>query len=377
MKLAEGSYCVVDVLNSQFVRKNYKLIGSFNTFIEHYIHTQTPAYPHLLKSLHADGAGYILPRYPYTAYQMVVYNKLPFYTREQLFVLGLQLIYTVEYLHRLGFVHGDISLGNLMIRDETLVLSDFNLSEFMGWPNRTITNYRSYINYYRHYRNTTHGLMSATTDWYATAITLSELWGRALVIQNPCYRRYRDRLGLLPVNYVEKAPTRSVGVGDDLDNDAKEAITAAMFFSDDYLRNDYLTELRLDQRERQVVELLLNHDDSIDVLSRLTDYERYFPAPLPDLADEYRSLLYQPAPTNATERLTFYRDVIEHSSIPELNLDGLVGRMADICVDRWYSDDKTTYLGLYPIRSLMDTDALITLRQVTDNNIYGRLRALG
>lgn len=370
MRLAEGSYCVIDTVDDHRVRKTYRPYGTFASFIEHYLHTQVPKYPHLLRALEADGYGYILPRYPTTAYEMVVHNRLPIYTREQSFQIGLQLIYVVEYLHRLGFVHGDISLTNIMLHNRQLTLADFNLSEFVGWPNRKVVGYRSYINHYRDYRNTVYGELSAATDWYATAIVLSELWGRSLLVQQRCYREYRQQLGLLSVDVIREANSRSVGLEGEIDDDAKEAITAAMFIADDQQRHQYFSELRLSDREVDVIETLLNYQPGDDVLSII---KWTGPEPLPDLTEHRESILYQPAPVDYEERILFYRDVISRCELTNLNLDIDESLMASITIDRWYSGNKTVYMNRYPIAQMSNTQALVNLRRLTSNNIYGRL----
>lgn len=370
MRLAEGSYCVIEALDDRRVRKTYRSNGTIATFTEHYLHTQVPRYPHLIRALEADWCGYVLPRYPTTAREMVFSNRLPIYTREQSFQVGLQLIYAVEYLHRLGFVHGDVSLANVMLRNRQLVLTDFNLSEFVGWPNRAVHGYRSYLNYYRHYRNTVYGELSAATDWYATAIALSELWGRSLLIQQACYREYRRQLGLLSVEVVQGVPSRSVGLEGDVDDDTKEAVTAAMFIADDRQRHRYFSELRLTGREVEVIETLLNYQPGDDVLSAI---KWTGPEPLPDLTQHRASPLYQSAPDEFKERVRFYRDLVQRSELVSVNLDADESMMASLVVDHWFATDKTMYLNRYPLNRMLNPEALLTLRQLTNNDIYGRL----
>ena len=364
MRIGEGSYCIIEKIDDKTVRRRYKSIGTFNTFVEHYIHTQVPPYKHLLKAIESGDYGYIVPYYPMNAFQAILHNKLAYYSREHCFQLGLQLIYAVEYMHRLGFAHGDISLGNIMLNGQTLVLSDFNLSEFIGWPNRTITTHRSYINYYRHYRNTTNGELSAATDWYATAIVLTELWGRSMMIQQNCYRKYRKQLGLLTVDYVKEVESRKVGLGGKIDDDAKEAITAAMFVSDDNLRHKYYNELRLDGREVDIIETLLNFSPGDDVIGMIGWTG---PEPLPELDKHRDSPLYLTPPDGNDERLAFYRRLIEESGLPKFD------KLIYVCIDRWFSTDKTVYLNLVPIDSY-SSDDLVKLRLLINNNIYGRIR---
>ena len=363
MTIGEGSYCVIKERSYDTVCKLYRPTSSLNTFIEHYIHTQVPKYKYLIRATIADENGYVLPRFNHCGYRRLSC------TRDKLFQYGIQCICAVEYLHRLGFVHGDISLGNLLFNNEHMVLCDFNMSEFMGVPNQTVIGERSYINYCRHYRNTTNGELNAETDWYATAIVLTELWGQKLMTETKQYRNYRKLLGIAPDKIIRTSASRRVGLDGHVDDDAKEAITSAMFFSDETLRQNYYRELNLEHREVEIVERLFNYQPNDDVLSMLGS----IPEPLPDLTNHRKSILYQTPPENMEQRVEFYREIYRKSVIDELNMDYGEVVVASLVLDRWYTKNKTLYLDKYRVNDLLNLRVVERVRKITRNNIYGRL----
>lgn len=135
IKLFEGSYCDIFTYNNQFYKKQLK--NSFRSH-ESWIKRFKYEYENMIK---LSDSPYVLKVFNYekttNSYLMEICDcnlydylkKNPFMSDEKLINLTFELIKGILDVHNAGIIHRDLHLGNILIKNNNIILSDFGLSK--------------------------------------------------------------------------------------------------------------------------------------------------------------------------------------------------------------------------------------------------------
>ncbi len=74
--------------------------------------------------------GFILKALPGTTVQDLLFKKNHKFNNEEIYNIGRQLISIIKYLHKIGIVHRDISISNVLVDECKVYLIDFGLARF-------------------------------------------------------------------------------------------------------------------------------------------------------------------------------------------------------------------------------------------------------
>ncbi len=134
-KVAEGSYCDIYVLNEQIYKKQLKTIyraqeewkKRFKYEYENMM--KLVQSPYILKVFNYDATedSYLMEKCDYNIYDYLSNN--PFVTDVMLLQIITELLIGMKHVHDAGIIHRDLHLGNILIKDGHVVLSDFGLSK--------------------------------------------------------------------------------------------------------------------------------------------------------------------------------------------------------------------------------------------------------
>ena len=135
LKLFEGSYCEIFLFNSQFYKKQLK-----NKFINEESWQKRFKYeyknmeklsesPYVLKvfNYNENNHSYLMEKCDCNLYDYL--DKSPFIHDEKLIKIINQIVYGMIEVHMSGIIHRDLHLGNILLKDHHIILSDFGLSK--------------------------------------------------------------------------------------------------------------------------------------------------------------------------------------------------------------------------------------------------------
>jgi len=135
LKLFEGSYCEIFLFNSQFYKKQLK--EKFRKeeswtkrFKYEYENMEKLAEsPYVLKVFNYDenNHSYLMERCDCNLYDYL--DKSPLMHDDELIEIIKQIINGMSEVHNAGIIHRDLHLGNILLKDHHIILSDFGLSK--------------------------------------------------------------------------------------------------------------------------------------------------------------------------------------------------------------------------------------------------------
>ncbi len=79
--------------------------------------------------------GYVLEYKEGKTFEELIYTEKHVFRREEILVIGHQIIQILRYLHSKGVVHGDIRVPNTIYKDSKVYLVDFGLSRWIDEKN--------------------------------------------------------------------------------------------------------------------------------------------------------------------------------------------------------------------------------------------------
>lgn len=94
-----------------------------------------PAIPKLLHAFIYKGRSYISTEYIRgETLEQCIFEQGHKYTEQECLALALQLLEPVLHVHERGYIHGDVRIPNVILRNERVHLIDFGLARRMGEP---------------------------------------------------------------------------------------------------------------------------------------------------------------------------------------------------------------------------------------------------
>lgn len=379
---AHGSYCVLTKLSDTEVQRDYKDDLTINSFIEHFILCRIPRYKYILHSLEDTDFGFKLPYFNSTFQNLIDDERCFNYTQETRLRLITQVVKSVQYLHNLGFIHGDISPSNILLQqhanqdDDYICLSDFNLSVKVKNPYQETKSSLCYCYTYRHPKMAFDFKLDAQTDWFATGLVLLEFLSGVCTYLHSFIKETRYQLLLS----LEKSSGN---------RDILEGRVFGSIFSNAGIRQRYYKQVfkpeELDLYS-ELLEIFFTHNAE-NIYYHFINHpliQKIEVEPFPDYTDFIHKNLYQyPNSLSADELLTLVKKDSYLSSfnivdnLNKINLvsylkyskstgimiakysnlilelltktDGQIKRkvMYALCsvIDFWYSNDKTYFFG--------------------------------
>lgn len=134
-KLFEGSYCDILLFNEQFYKKQLKSkyrteeVWKKRFKYEYENMLKLVESPYVLKVFNYDDTtdSYLMEKCDCNIYDYL--SKNPFINDEKILELINEILLGMKDVHGLGIIHRDLHLGNILIKDGHVVLSDFGLSK--------------------------------------------------------------------------------------------------------------------------------------------------------------------------------------------------------------------------------------------------------
>lgn len=134
-KVAEGSYCDIYVFNENIYKKQLKSkYRNQETWMKRFKYeyenmVKLVQSPYVLKVFNytEDEDSYLMEKCDCNIFDYL--NNNPFVTDDMLLNLINELLLGMKDVHDAGIIHRDLHLGNILIKDGHVVLSDFGLSK--------------------------------------------------------------------------------------------------------------------------------------------------------------------------------------------------------------------------------------------------------
>lgn len=252
---ARGSYCKLSKISDAKVSREYVGDMTIHSFIESYILTKIPEYKYILHSTQLIGSKFIMPYYNSNFYHLIDRDLVAKYSQTDILRLAKQLVCAIQYLHRLGFIHGDISPSNVLVMKfcdpshDYVSLSDFNLTTKVINPYAETKSYVCYCYSYRNPKMAYNSILDASADWFAAGIVLLEFFSEVFVYQHSFYKEYRRHVIDKMKNITE-------------DKDLYEGLAFSSILSNQNFRREYYKRvLKDDTRDlySNLLEIFFTH----------------------------------------------------------------------------------------------------------------------
>lgn len=134
-KISSGSYCDIYIFNDQILKKRLKDIYRVKPewkkrfFYEYENMVKLSKSPYVLKAFNysEDEDSYLMERCDCNLDDYL--KKNPFITDDILLKIINEILLGMKDVHDAGIIHRDLHLGNILIKDGNVILSDFGLSK--------------------------------------------------------------------------------------------------------------------------------------------------------------------------------------------------------------------------------------------------------
>lgn len=135
LKLFEGSYCDIFLFNNQFYKKQlknkFRIDEDWRKRFKYEFENmeKLSGSPYVLKvfSYDSNNDSYLMEKCDCNIADYL--EKKPFITDEELICLITQIIMGMIDVHNAGIIHRDLHLGNILLINNNIILSDFGLSK--------------------------------------------------------------------------------------------------------------------------------------------------------------------------------------------------------------------------------------------------------
>ncbi|MCM3135151.1 protein kinase [Paenibacillus polysaccharolyticus] len=98
-------------------------------------HLHHPAIPKLLDTFNVRRRNYMVTEYVRgQTLEQLIFEEGQQYTERECLELACQLLSPVAHVHQQGFIHGDIRIPNVIVREGRVHLIDFGLARRLGEP---------------------------------------------------------------------------------------------------------------------------------------------------------------------------------------------------------------------------------------------------
>jgi serine/threonine-protein kinase len=109
-----------------------RLLNRETDVLQHLYH---PAIPKLLDTFNVRRQNYMVTEYVCgQTLEQLIFEEGQQYTERQCVELASQLLAPVAHVHEQGFIHGDVRIPNVIIREGRVHLIDFGLARRLGEP---------------------------------------------------------------------------------------------------------------------------------------------------------------------------------------------------------------------------------------------------
>lgn len=134
-KISSGSYCDIYVFNDQILKKQLKDIyraepdwkKRFRYEYENMLKLSQSAYVLKVFSYSENEDSYLMEKCDCNIYEYL--NGNPFVTDKLLLEVIHEILLGMKDVHDSGIIHRDLHLGNILVKDGHIILSDFGLSK--------------------------------------------------------------------------------------------------------------------------------------------------------------------------------------------------------------------------------------------------------
>lgn len=134
-KVSEGSYCNIYVFNDQIYKKQLKStyqtqeIWKKRFKYEYENMMKLVESPYILKvfNYNANENSYLMEKCDCNLFDYL--NKNPFITDDIILNIINEILLGMKAVHDAGIIHRDLHLGNILMKEDHVVLSDFGLSK--------------------------------------------------------------------------------------------------------------------------------------------------------------------------------------------------------------------------------------------------------
>ncbi len=98
-------------------------------------HLNHPAIPKLLDAFNVRRRNYMVTEYVRgQTLEQLIFEEGQQYTERECVELACQLLAPVAHVHKQGFIHGDVRIPNVIVREGRVYLIDFGLARRLGEP---------------------------------------------------------------------------------------------------------------------------------------------------------------------------------------------------------------------------------------------------